>query len=154
MEQTGVFPKNGRQHDPCREGAGVIVQGNGRKAGGSITGRSTRCSARSRERSCIRNFWGSCRSFWFCRFFFVIMPTLEPLLGEMELPRFTRFSHGGQYISEGMVVSYYGFHVHCGQRSGNAREKNGGSGCFLTKSVSEASSGWKAPAVGLYLPVC
>ena len=63
------------------------------------------------------------------------------------------FSHGGQYISEGMVVSGPGFHGPVDSGLGTRGEKTEDpavSGPF----VFEASSGWKAPAVGLYLPVC
>lgn len=61
------------------------------------------------------------------------------------------FSHGGQYISEGMVVSGPGFHGPVDSGLGTRGEKTEDP-AVSGPSASEASSGWKAPAVGLYLP--
>lgn len=63
------------------------------------------------------------------------------------------FSHGGRYISEGMVVSGPGFHGPVDSGLGTRGEKTEDP-AVSGPSASEASSGWKAPAVGLYLPVC
>ena len=63
------------------------------------------------------------------------------------------FSYGGQYISEGMVVSGPGFRGPVDSGLGTRGEK-AEDPAVSGPSVSEASSGWKAPAIGLYLPVC
>lgn len=68
MEQTGVFPEMAVNMIRAGEAGGTVQEMAGRLA---VHYRKEHRDAApgSRERSCIRNFWGSCRYFWFCRFF-------------------------------------------------------------------------------------
>ena len=89
MEQTGVFPEMAVNMIRAGESGGTVQEMAGRLA--VHYRKEHRMQRRIQGALLYPKLLGILSVFLVLAVFLVIMPTLEPLLGEMELPRFTRF---------------------------------------------------------------
>lgn len=89
MEQTGVFPEMAVNMIRAGEAGGTVQEMAGRLA--VHYRKEHRMQRRIQGALLYPKFLGLLSVFLVLAVFLVIMPTLEPLLGEMELPQFTRF---------------------------------------------------------------
>lgn len=89
MEQTGVFPEMAVNMIRAGEAGGTVQEMAGRLA--VHYRKEHRMQRRIQGALLYPKFLGLLSVFLVLAVFLVIMPTLEPLFGEMELPWFTRF---------------------------------------------------------------